>query len=139
MGWTSKTWFNFNHTNWEDDQMDHFIRGEFGYPYEILQIYNVRAIDEYDHNESYVLMRHPDGYLFVMTVLVDVKGSEIYWKEMDETQGPAYHNCPMEFLFGLPETDNTWAKLWRNECAKKNIKMNPNTKVKWDYDKSVKA
>jgi hypothetical protein len=45
------------------------------------------------------------------------------WKDMDETQGPGFHDCPEKVLDALTPVPSRWsertqntAKEWRNKC-----------------------
>lgn len=42
------------------------------------------------------------------------------YKDMDETMGPYYHDCPKRILDLLTPTDNVTALKWREECSKTN-------------------
>ena len=49
------------------------------------------------------------------------------YKDMDETVGPCYYDCPKGILDLLTPTDNEWANNWRSECRKRlEEKKNPN-------------
>jgi hypothetical protein len=42
------------------------------------------------------------------------------WKDMDESCGPFYYDCPGDILDMLTSTDNENALAWRAECRKRN-------------------
>lgn len=42
-----------------------------------------------------------------------------YHKEMDETMGPCYYDCPMSILKLLSPTDNKYALSWRGKCKQR--------------------
>lgn len=49
------------------------------------------------------------------------------YKDMDETSGPCYYDCPKGILDLLTPTDNEWANNWRNKCHEQlNEKKKPN-------------
>ena len=49
------------------------------------------------------------------------------YKDMDETVGPCYYDCPKGILDLLTPTDNEWANDWRNKCREQlNEKKKPN-------------
>lgn len=58
------------------------------------------------------------GEVFGLVVLIEMKDGEFGWKDMDETMGPYYHNCPARILDKLTPTDNAYAQLWRSNCRK---------------------
>ena len=122
MGWTSKKYQGEgNHTDWPLKDLGDFLNNEIvGNGYYIIKCHYHRAHDEYDHNQLYLVMQHPEGRNFIMVVLVDIKDSEIYWKEIEESCGPVYHNCPLAYL-DLFKAPNEYAESWRKECRKMNI------------------
>ena len=49
------------------------------------------------------------------------------YKDMDETVGPCYYDCPKGILDLLTPTDSEWANNWRTKCREKlEKKKNPN-------------
>lgn len=49
------------------------------------------------------------------------------YKEMDETVGPCYYDCPKGILDLLTPTDSEWANNWRAKCRERlEKKKNPN-------------
>lgn len=117
MGWTGTNYTESSHTNWTLELAKIFAEDEFNSSnYNIEKMHFVKSNTEDRHHELYLLMNHPDDYKFAMVVIVDIINSEILWKEMDETMGPAYHNCPIEFISELPATTYEYAIAWRNEC-----------------------
>lgn len=45
-----------------------------------------------------------------------VYGENFCYKDMDETMGPYYHNCPERILKLLTPTDRLYAQDWRDAC-----------------------
>ncbi len=41
------------------------------------------------------------------------------YKDMDETEGPYYHDCPSKILDLLTPTDSAYANEWRAKCREK--------------------
>lgn len=52
-------------------------------------------------------------------------GMNFGYKDMDETCGPCYYDCPKSILDLLTPTDSEWANEWRRKCIenKKKIKL----------------
>lgn len=60
--------------------------------------------------------------VFGVVVLTRTNINEPYnfsYKEMDETCGPCYHDCPNVILDLLSPTENEYANEWRNKCREK--------------------
>ena len=79
-----------------------------------------------DYYEVYLVgLSRKTGNRFIMVLLLDIweyQGAhEIGWKEIEESMGPAYHNCPKEF-FKWVEAPNDYAKNWRKECEQRRVK-----------------
>lgn len=50
------------------------------------------------------------------------------YKDMDETVGPCYYDCPKGILDLLTPTDSEWANNWRAKCREQlEKKKNPNS------------
>ena len=50
------------------------------------------------------------------------------YKDMDETVGPCYYDCPKGILDLLTPTDSVWANNWRAKCREQlEKKKNPNS------------
>lgn len=60
--------------------------------------------------------------VFGAVVLTRTNINEPYnfsYKDMDETCGPCYHDCPNAILDLLSPTDNEYANEWRQKCREK--------------------
>lgn len=58
----------------------------------------------------------------------DIKnGCNFGYKDMDETCGPGYYDCPLSIIKLLSETDNQAALDWRKKC----IEKAQNKKTSW--------
>jgi hypothetical protein len=58
-------------------------------------------------------------YVFGMVVLISFMPKSSYnfgYKDMDESMGPNYYNCPTEILDMLSVTDSEYANAWRARC-----------------------
>lgn len=73
--------------------------------------------------------------VFATIFLTSVDMSSYYnfsYKDMEETCGPFYYDCPISILKLLTDTDNELANQWRQKCwekheAKKTERKNPNS------------
>ena len=54
-----------------------------------------------------------------MVCLLDYRPNEYYnigYKDMEESEGPYYYNCPERILKLLTPTSNEYALRWRKKC-----------------------
>ena len=66
------------------------------------------------------------GDYFLLMCLTGVRDGEFWYKEMEDTMGPCYYDCPKSILdladALCPCTEgydpNGWAKKWRDECRR---------------------
>jgi hypothetical protein len=83
----------------------------------------VKAISIPKWGEAYVAYNNPhlkDDKIWVAVVKIVCNNSrEIGFKTMGEDEHPYYYNCPKKILKMLSETDNKYAKEWREECWKR--------------------
>lgn len=144
MGWTS-----YHATHYKNGRVDrkaecdaYFMEGlNKGY-YEVLKssmvgstyYAAVKPIKQYseDINGNKIVVDIPleAQQVFGIVFLTQVDTKDYYnfsYKDMDETMGPCYYDCPKSILDLLSPTDNEYANNWRTQCreqiAKKN---NPN-------------
>lgn len=52
------------------------------------------------------------------------------YKDMDESMGPCYYNCPERILKLLTPTEHAYAVKWREECWRKINKKKARPKIK---------
>ena len=67
--------------------------------------------------------------VFAGVCLTSVNSKDYFnfsYKDMDETCGPCEDKCPKSILKLLSPTDNEFANSWRNRCAERFNKSNPN-------------
>lgn len=69
--------------------------------------------------------------LWALIVITDIADGEFGYKDIDETMGPFYYDCPNVILKLLSSTDNEYAKTWREKCYANTNKRKP-TKPKKD-------
>jgi hypothetical protein len=120
MGWTSKRYNRATHTTFTSEEALKFLKEE-NRDYEILEFHLKPALMKSEHNECYMVMRHFERMkIFIAVTIIDIVDGEIFWKELTESDGPIYHNCPVAF-FKYLEAPNNYAKEWRNECKAKKI------------------
>lgn len=60
---------------------------------------------------------------FAAVILTQTDKDMFYYKEMSETEGPRYYDCPMSILKKLSPTDNEWANEWRARCLARANKL----------------
>lgn len=63
--------------------------------------------------------------VWALIVITDVADGEFGYKDMDETMGPFYYDCPNTILKLLSPTDNEYAKTWREKCYANTNKRKP--------------
>lgn len=59
--------------------------------------------------------------IFGVVFLTSIDSKDYYnfsYKDMDETVGPHYYDCPKSILDILSPTDSEYAKKWREKCYK---------------------
>lgn len=54
--------------------------------------------------------------VFCIITLLEYSKNQLSYKDMDETCGPCYYNCPSTILSLLSPTDNEYANQWREKC-----------------------
>lgn len=105
MGWTYKE-------RWHDSKIEE-CRYSFGNEPEWAVILKDALIG----NTYYAAMRSAKtGQVWALVVLVDFSNNEFGYKDMDETMGPCYYDCPISILNLLSQTTNQFALEWREKC-----------------------
>lgn len=56
------------------------------------------------------------GEVFGLVALTSIDGKEFSYKDMDDTCGPNYWDCPLSILKLLTPTNNENANEWRKRC-----------------------
>lgn len=126
MGWTSIQFVKATHTTLTEKQAFEFIQRENS-AFEFAMFHFVPAKDRYSYNECYMVMRHREKMKnFICCTIIEIKNGEIYWKDIEEAEAPAYYNCPANF-FKFVQAPNKYAEKWREQCSKKNIQSKPIT------------
>ena len=67
----------------------------------------------------YGAVKLKDGRVIGMVVLTSVRNNDYYnfaYKDIDESCGPGYYDCPKAIINMLTPTDNEWANEWRQKC-----------------------
>lgn len=136
MGWTSyqATYFTKRGTIDRKAECDaYFMEGLNAGHYKVLKstmhgsVYYAAVKDMVryvgrDGNGKSVYEPIEDGSVWAAVFLTSVKGREFYYKDMDETCGPCYYDCPKSILSLLSETDSEWANEWRKKCIEESEK-----------------
>lgn len=98
MGWTGISFNEQTHLKLTKEKAIDIVRQDLPYSYEIIKSSLVKAKDKYDHNELYKLVKHPEGYHFIMVTLIDIVDNEAIFKMLSASEGPAYYNCPKNYF-----------------------------------------
>ena len=108
------------------DLLDHEIETSWG---------NYRVVKSAMKGSTYYgAIMHPNGYVFGLVVLTSVDGNEFCYKEMDESMGPYYYDCPATILNALDPTDNETSNEWRSRCRERY-----NRKANWEAVKNTEG
>lgn len=110
MGWTY-----YPATNYKNGRIDRLqeCRDEFGKEPKWATIVKDALVD----TTYYAAMKFTKtGEIFALVVLTDTDCRDFGYKDMDETCGPCYYDCPMSILDLLTPTDNEYANEWREKC-----------------------
>jgi hypothetical protein len=145
MGWTS-----YHATHYKNGKVDrkaecdaYFMEGlNRGY-YDVLKssmvgkVYYaaVKPLKKYnkDNDGNQIIVDIPINEQEVIGVvfLTSTDSKDYYnfsYKEMDETVGPCYYDCPKGILDLLTPTNSEWANNWRTKCREQlEKKKNPNS------------
>lgn len=133
MGWTS-----YHATHYKNGKVDrkaecdaYFMEGLNRGNYDILKssmvgkVYYaaVKPLKKYDKDNdgNQIIVDIPINEQEVIGVvfLTSTDSKDYYnfsYKEMDETVGPCYYDCPKGILDLLTPTNSKWANNWRNKC-----------------------
>lgn len=96
----------------------------------------ITAIKEYSKDRKTLIEIPKDRQkTFAVVILTHTRSNDYYnfgYKEIDETMGPSYYDCPASILKLLSETESMFALEWRRRCRekinqKKNNRKNPNS------------
>lgn len=61
--------------------------------------------------------------IFASVIRTSVNHKDYYnfsYKDMDETEGPCFYDCPMSIINLLSPTENDYANAWRRKCIENN-------------------
>lgn len=68
-------------------------------------------------NVYYAAMKSSkSGEIWALIVVTETDGNEFGYKDMDETCGPYYYDCPIGILKLLSPIENKYAQEWRKNC-----------------------
>lgn len=85
----------------------------------------VTSLKKYIGDNQYEDLPMEDQYTFAVVFLTAVDTNDYYnfsYKDMDESCGPFYYDCPDSILKLLSPTTNEWALEWRKKCREHNRK-----------------
>lgn len=75
--------------------------------------------DGEDKNGKSIYIPIDNGKVWAAVFLTSVENGMFYYKDMDETYGPGYYDCPKSILKLLDDTTNEIALNWRKKCIEK--------------------
>lgn len=90
----------------------------------------VKPLKQYRRDNRIIKIPEKDQKVFGVVFLTSCDMKDFYnfsYKEMDESVGPCYYDCPASILKLLSPTDNDYANKWRQKCweqIEKNKKNN---------------
>ena len=62
--------------------------------------------------------RRPD-VVYGLVCLTSLRKGDFGYKDMTESMGPCYYDCPLSILALLTPTDERWAIEWRSKCLER--------------------
>jgi hypothetical protein len=66
---------------------------------------------------AYIALKNlEENKVVAMVCILEFKNGEFAYKDMDETVGPCYYECPESILKLLTEPLNDYSKAWREKC-----------------------
>lgn len=77
------------------------------------------AVEHISIDQETNLLDQKTRKVFAVVVLLGYRNDDHYnfgYKEMDETMGPVYYECPKKILDLLTPTDSKYAVEWRKKC-----------------------
>lgn len=92
-------------------------------------IQNMVKYDGKDENGEDIYTPIDNGKVWAAIFLTSVENSMFYYKNMDETYGPDYYDCPKSILNLLTETTNEYALNWRQLCVENVTQKNALSKL----------
>jgi len=100
-----------------------FLKEEFGFATET-RVVGLLDCAVVHFREAYLAFEDLDKAtgkreVFAMVCLLDYKPNDYYnigYKDMEESEGPYYYNCPERILKLLTPTSNEYALRWRKKC-----------------------
>ncbi|SEC64915.1 hypothetical protein SAMN04489761_3394 [Tenacibaculum sp. MAR_2009_124] len=103
MGWTSYTYTESTHKTFNANNAYTFCINQYNKEnYNLIKFYFQKASFEEDNHVVYLVMKHKEGYNFIMLVLISIYNKEIFYKEVTASMGPLEDRCPVSFLSMVP-------------------------------------
>lgn len=122
MEWTVLAYHKAKHLDWTAAQALEFCHNEFSEDgYQILRFWYDKATHLTEHHVIYLVIKHPDGDHFIVTVLVDIINENIFYNETNNNMGPIADRCPVIFLDMLPEPESVYDAAWRKRVIKNRV------------------
>lgn len=118
MGWTSKS-CSITHNDFTVEEASEFLMLEFG-RYDIIHEAYLHK-DDIQHEIYALLENRKTKCKYILVILVQIQQFEIIWKEITDSMGPNYFNCPVEIL-DKSDSREAHAIEWRLLCKRVNSK-----------------
>jgi len=124
MGWTSFNYTDALHSTLTAEKALDFCKQEFETSgYQIKKFWFQKAQHLQDNNVTYLVVQHPQGFNFIMVVLIAIEKGEIYYKDIPASMGPAEDQCPVDFLSMVPIPKNPSYEMdWFIKVRRHNIR-----------------
>lgn len=128
MGWTSTVYRKATMNTFTSKDAFDFVATE-NRAFEFAAFHFVPAKSSKGQAEVYAIMRHRERMkTFICCTIIQINNGEIYWKDIEESCGPSYYNCPAKF-FQFVKAPNQIADSWRKKCEENNIEFVPISEV----------
>jgi hypothetical protein len=90
---------------------------------------------------AYERMTPTHRYVYAIVCLIRRSRKDTFnfsYKDMDETMGPYYYDCPARILSLLTPTDNEEARQWREKCWKRSFRRMPEVGETVEFGEPIK-
>lgn len=67
----------------------------------------------------WMLVQDAEGAVFVVLVLVESRGGELWRKVLAEQDGPCFYDVPVSWLARLHTPENEYSERWRAEVRRR--------------------
>lgn len=123
MGWWSRP--DYKPSDWKAELMEEFKKNSF--------------VSILDHKTTcfgkrwWILFETKDGGRFIALYLFERFRSGWGYKDMDESCGPYFYDCPMSLLKRTTAPTNEWSANWRSEVQRYHIERKTKRNQEKDF------